>query len=82
MPKAPFAVTGQLQPSTDKSKLMSILEVLSMQTETVDGLQPDSIKTDGCPLPIRKVSVIGGMAVVYRQWGWETSVNYDLCRMG
>ena len=64
LPRALFAMTGQLLPSTDKSKLMSILEELPKQTVTTDDLQPESIITDGCPLQSRKVSVIDGMAVV------------------
>ena len=62
--QGPFAMIGQLLPSTDKSKLMSILEELPKQTVTADDLQPESTITDGCPLQSRKVSVIDGMAVV------------------
>ena len=64
LPRALFAMTGQLLPITDKSKLMSILEELPKQTVTADDLQPESTITDGCPLQSRKVSVIDGMAVV------------------
>ena len=64
LPRALFAMTGQLLSITDKSKLMSILEELPKQTVTADDLQPESTITDGCPLQSRKVSVIDGMAVV------------------
>jgi len=55
-------VSGELLPSTDKSKLMAILEELP--NKTGGDQQPEDVANETAPLPPRKVTVMDGMAVV------------------
>ena len=62
LPRALFTVSGELLPSTDKSKLMAILEELP--NKIGGDQQPENVTSETAPLPRRKVTVIDGMAVV------------------
>jgi len=72
LPRALFSVSGELLPSTDKSKLMAILEELP--NKTGGDQQPEDVTNDTAPLPPRKVTVTDGMAVV-QAMGKPPSVN-------
>ena len=73
LPRALFAIDGTLLPSTEKSKLMAILEELPNQETTTSGQQTEVATEDGeqpedisdVMLPPKKVAVIDGMAVVH-----------------
>jgi len=57
-----FTVSGELLPSTDKSKLMAILEELPNKSS--GDQQPQDVTNDTAPFPLRNVTVVDGMAVV------------------
>ncbi len=62
LPRALLTASGELLPSTDKSKLMGILEELANKSG-VDW-QPEDVTNGTVRVPPRKVTVIDGMAVV------------------
>lgn len=64
LPRALFSISGTLLPCSDKSSLMTILETLPKQDLHEYDQQPQEITMDEVVQPVRKVTVIDGMALV------------------